>query len=88
MQVDKTQTDKMKTLKQMALMILAAMQEDAAEGTSEGRSGGSDDVVPDVLRDPKVARFKQNRHSMNCVRTMFQRQAGQVTSIYPVPRVA
>ena len=65
----------MKHQKKMVLMALLAMlmQEEDTEHAPELVAG-------DVLRRPSYARFKQNRHSMDCIREAFQRQADSVTT--------
>lgn len=81
------QTQQMKLLQQMMAMLLMSMltqqggDETGSAGGSKGQQANAKnaDVVPDVLRHPAVARFKQNRQSIACIRTMFQRQADVVT---------
>lgn len=75
-----SQTNKMRQmvmLRQMLAMLVAQMMNNMQE-EGEGKSGGDGGLVPDVLRDPKLARFKQNRQSISCIRTLFQRQTASL----------
>lgn len=82
------QTNKMRQmvmLRQMMAMLLTQMVN--AQDQEEGKSGGgSDGLVPDVLRDPKLARFKQNRQSISCIRTLFQRQSDMIAPRHSAPQ--
>jgi hypothetical protein len=71
------QIQQMEMVKAITALLIAHMGGHTEEESTSG--GSSDDgLIPDVLRHPTVARFKQNRHSMSCVRTLFQRQAEAV----------
>jgi hypothetical protein len=66
------QAEELAQMKQMMMAILALM-------LSQQRNARRDaEIVPDVLRDPKLARFKQNRQSLSCIKTLFARQADLV----------
>lgn len=77
-----SQTNKMRQmvmLRQMMAMLMAQIMNAQEEG--EGKSGsGEGGLVADVLREPKLARFKQNRQSISCIRTLFQRQSAMVSA--------
>jgi hypothetical protein len=77
----KMQMAELAQLKKMMLMLMAAV---AAQNRARDADRNAD-LVPDVLRHPKIARFKQNRHSMTCIKTMFQRQSNMMA---PVARAA
>lgn len=83
-----SQTNKMRQMammRQMLAMLLTQMltQQDQTEGKSGSGEGG---LVPDVLRDPKLARFKQNRQSISCIRTLFARQASMTAPKFQAPK--
>lgn len=91
----KKQTQQIKMLQQMMAMLLMNMlssQSGEDEGSEEGEmfkaKAKNDDMVHDVMRHPAMARFKQNRQSIACIRTMFQRQADIVTPKMNAPRYA
>lgn len=91
----KKQTQQMKMLQQMMAMLLMNMLSNQSEdeGSDEGEGmvrakKKQNDVVNDVLRHPTMARFKQNRQSIACIRTMFQRQADIVAPKFAAPRYA
>lgn len=54
----------------MAMMTMLLQEERAPR----------EEIVPDILRKPAVARFKQNRHSIDCIRSAFARQADSVVA--------
>jgi hypothetical protein len=65
----------------MLAMLAILMQDDDQEEEPELVVAG------DVLRRPSYARFKQNRHSMDCIRSAFARQADSVTApVFKGPR--
>ncbi len=68
-QAQQQEMSRQKKLLLMALVTLL-MQPDTAKPR--------ENVVPDVLRHPARARFKQNRHSIDCIRSAFSRQADSV----------
>jgi hypothetical protein len=86
----RNQTAQMKKMRQMVMMMLLMMMQDAENGGSGDSEGVSLSQAPefaqDVLRHPKLARFKQNRHSLACIRTMFQNQADTVAPRFNAPR--
>ena len=48
-----------------------------------------EEIAGDVLRRPRVAQFKQNRHSpaMDCIRSAFERSANTITPpLFAQPR--
>jgi len=57
----------------MLAMQVAQQQRDAEQQLSKKQ-----DIVPDVLRKPEMAQFKQNRQSMVCTRTMIRRQTKEM----------
>lgn len=71
------QMAELQQLKRLIMVLMAAM---AAQNRDKARKRDAD-LVPDVLRDPKMARFKQNRHSMACIKTLFKRQVAQVAVV-------
>ena len=84
---------------QMTMMLILMMMQQLQQQQGESGSGGAvgpdrfgmpkrkgEDLVPDALRDPKMARFKQNRATISCIRTMFQRQADAVVPRYSAPK--
>jgi hypothetical protein len=66
------------SMKEMIMALLILML--AGETKGDSGKGGEDMLAPDVLRHPKLARFKQNRHSLDCIRSMFQEQAAAKTA--------
>ncbi len=74
--------DQLQDMKKHILLILTwlMLQEE------KGDSGEGEAIAPDILRHPKLARFKQNRHSMECIRTLFKNQAAVVTPVFGAPR--
>lgn len=81
---NKAQEKQLQMWQHMAmLMLMAMLQQQAQQGE---KSGDADGLVPDILRHPTMARFKQNRASVACIRTMFQRQADAVTPSYQAPK--
>ena len=87
-QLSHTQSAKTQQLTAMkraiATLLISLMNAEEDTGSSEGDEG----LVPDVLRHPKLARFKQNRHSISCVRTMFKNQANAVVPQFPTLKAA
>jgi len=73
----KSQAAQMKKMRQMVMLMVLMMMQDSEEGSGE-TGGRAPEYAQDVLRHPKLARFKQNRHSLACIRTMFQNQADSV----------
>ena len=78
----KRQADQMEMLRMMMHMMMNMMAEQNGDASGEGEES----LVPDALRDPKMARFKQNRHSISCVRTLFQREAEITAPRFEAPR--
>jgi hypothetical protein len=72
-------------MKKMLMLLMAWMM--AQQQSGKSGSGDSEQVAPDVLRHPKLARFKQNRHSMDCIRSLFKDQAATVTPLFKAPSV-
>ena len=70
-------------MKKMLMLLMAWMVSQQNGGKSD--SGESEHVAPDILRHPKLARFKQNRHSMDCIRSQFKSQAATVTPLFGSP---
>lgn len=58
-------------LKKMVTVLMAAM-------VLQQRRAPREEMVSDVLREPNIARFKQNRQNLSCVKTLFARQAQMV----------
>lgn len=84
----KSQAAQMKKMRQMAMLMLwMMMNQDDSDG-SQGESEGHEMIATDVLRHPKLARFKQNRHSLSCIREMFQNQAVSVAPRFDTLRCA
>jgi hypothetical protein len=61
----------------LMIMILKALTQN---GEAQGETGGNggEMLAPDILRHPKMARFKQNRQSISCSKTLFKRQMNDV----------
>lgn len=76
----KNQKRQMVMMKRMVMMLMLQIMQQQNE---DEEGGGGEALVPDALREPKLARFKQNRQSVSCIRTLFMRQA----DIVSVPRV-
>lgn len=74
-------------LRQLMAMLMEQMNT-AQDESDEGKGDGTDGLVVDVLREPKMARFKQNRQSMACIRTLFARQSTIVVPKMNAPRYA
>lgn len=91
MRGNQNQMQQMEMIKQITTLLMMQMQnghqddEDESAGGSTGQSHG---LAADVLRHPTMARFKQNRQSVSCIRTLFQRQVEQVAPSYSAPRYA
>ena len=81
----KMQSAQMKKMRQMVMLMVLMMMQDSEE-TSGETGGRAPEYAQDVLRHPKLARFKQNRHSLSCIREMFQHQAGTVAPRFNAPR--
>ncbi len=58
-------------LRKMVMLLMAAM-------VAQQRRAPREDVAADVLREPNIARFKQNRQKIACIQTLFARQADMV----------
>lgn len=84
------QAANMKKMRTVVMMMVMMMMQDAENTESGGSGEGSmltgDMMAADVLRHPKLARFKQNRHSLACIREMFQVQAEAVIPKFNAPR--
>jgi hypothetical protein len=65
--VQEAQARELADIKKMLMAVMAMMMMQQRERKDE-------DVAADVLRAPSFARFKQNRHSLDCVRSQFSQQ--------------
>lgn len=82
-----SQQAQMQLLQEMAALLLMNMAaQQRGETTTDGE--GDEGLVPDVLRHPKMARFKQNRHSMSCIRTLFSHETDITVPRFTAPRYA
>ena len=66
------QAEQLALLKQMTKTLMAhiAMQRRSAPGLTPVQ-----ELVPDAYREPKMGQFKQNLHSVSCIRTLFARES-------------
>lgn len=70
----KEQQEQLQKTQRMLVLTMAAMLKE------EHAKKQDHDIAADVLRKPAVARFKQNRHSMDCIRTAFANQAESIAA--------
>lgn len=76
-----------KTQKMLAAMMKALDEQANDEPLFPHRP--QEEIAGDVLRRPRVAQFKQNRHSpaMDCIRSAFERSANTITPpLFAQPR--
>lgn len=80
---EQSQVQQLEMLKYMAMMLMMQiMQQERALQTPKSDHG----MATDVLRHPKMARFKQNRQSVSCIRTLFQREMRHVAPRMNAPK--
>ena len=73
-------------LQETLMLLLLSMILEQKNAHAAAQKPKTEEVVPDVLRHPRVARFKQNRHSIDCIREAFSRQVETMMPRFDKPR--
>lgn len=68
------QAQQLETLQQITILLLQLLQQQQKATSTKAEAT----LASDVLRHPQLARFKQNRHSLDCIRTEFAKTADVV----------